>query len=901
VNVFVPAVNKGALSELEGAFFISDIPAGNYKVVFNGDGYKGDTAYNVVITAGETTELQRQMSSDTINTVVVYVMGQKNEGSEATAIEDTKKSDKIISVLSTEQIQKGQDRDAAEAIRRIPGVSLLDGRFIMVRGLSERYNSVWLNDAGAPSSETDSKAFSFDIIPSQLIDKIQIYKTASPDLPGDFAGGMAKIYTRASAQKKSLQINFQGSYRPGSTFDNFNFTAGSPTDFLGFDNGYRSIPSAVPSTNLDASSNSGLDKSAIAKSFVNDWGVHTRKALPDLRFNIFYTNKFNIKRCQVGSTSNINYANLNTVYKIHRTDWDSISPTKDLSDIQSTNTARLGIIQNFAFIFSKNFRMEFKNLFNQFGTQQNVLRSSNLVNQNNMEGYYFNYQSRTIYTTQLTSIVNSNDEKTQFSATIGYSYSFKNIPDFRRIAYTKSQDAPDSTYTAQVPPGTADPVNGGGRFYSKLHENVFSHNLNFKREMQLWNYKFTLNLGEYIELKSRDFSARTFGYTITPSSTSLQSNRQPIGQIFSPQNVGVPGGYSIDEITSRSDAYTAQNKLFAHYISLNLPFGKRIKILGGVRLENNTQSLQSYLNTSPISPSVNTLFLLPSVNGSFNFTPKSLIRAAYGKTLNRPEFREWSPFYFYDFEFNASTYGSLFPTVINPVGRILKVAQIQNFDLRYEYYPSPNEMFNIGVFYKKFKDPIQQVVQAASDDSRAFTYNNANSAYSMGIELDVRKNLAFLDNKFKTKFLSDIALVLNASLIKSQVYNTNVINQDLRSPLQGQSPYIINSGIYYQNDSTGWQASLLYNVFGARVFRFGTKSYPSYGEMPRNSLDLTISKVISKKITATVGIQDILNQPVLIVQDTNGNGKFERNGNDKNIVKYRKGSYFTAGIKFNIF
>jgi hypothetical protein len=361
VTVFIPALKTGTVTELEGEYEVKNIPPGTYKIIFKGVGYAIDTVSGVVIKAGEATVLYKTINSS--NSLVIDITEKKDEGSVVTAIEDTKNSDKIVNVLSTEQIQKGQDRDASEAIRRIPGVTLIDGRFIMVRGLSERYNSVWLNDAGAPSSETDSKAFSFDIIPSQLIDKIQVYKTSAPDLPGDFAGGMAKIYTRASASKKELQVNLQGSFRPGSTFSNFNFTSGAPTDFLGFDNGYRKVPSAVPTYNIN--SNPKLDRDAISKSFVNDWGVHSRKALPDMRLNVFYTNSFKIKKVQVGSTSNFNYANLNTTYKIQRADWNDTVQVAGWADVQSSNTARFGIIQNFSFLFNKNFKIEFRNLFNQ--------------------------------------------------------------------------------------------------------------------------------------------------------------------------------------------------------------------------------------------------------------------------------------------------------------------------------------------------------------------------------------------------------------------------------------------------------------------------------------------------------------------------------------------------------
>jgi hypothetical protein len=191
-------------------------------------------------------------------------------------------------------------------------------------------------------------------------------------------------------------------------------------------------------------------------------------------------------------------------------------------------------------------------------------------------------------------------------------------------------------------------------------------------------------------------------------------------------------------------------------------------------------------------------------------------------------------------------------------------------------------------------------VQSASDDGKAFSFANAQSAYAMGVEIDMRKNLGFIGEALNAGIFSDIDLVMNASLIKSEVTNTNVINQAFKSQLQGQSPYIINAALYYQNDSTGWQGSIVYNVYGPSLYLFGTKDYPSWGMMPRNQLDLTITKVISKKVAVTLGIQDIFNQKVLIVQDTNENGKFERH-KDNTIMSYRRGSYFTIGLKYNVF
>jgi hypothetical protein len=263
--------------------------------------------------------------------------------------------------------------------------------------------------------------------------------------------------------------------------------------------------------------------------------------------------------------------------------------------------------------------------------------------------------------------------------------------------------------------------------------------------------------------------------------------------------------------------------------------------------------------------------------------------------VNRPEFREWAPFLFYDFNFNVNVLGSLFPSVLSPNGAPLKVATIDNFDLRYELYPSSQELFHLGVFYKNFSNPIEQYILPGAN--RIYTFANANSAFVTGVEFDLRKNLGFTG----VEFLKSVSLVANASLIKSEIDISNSINQIAKRPLQGQSNYVINSGFYYQDDHKGMTASLTYNVFGPRIFLVGSKDYGSWGELPRNTIDFAINYPLSGKFEINFAAQDLLNQPVQLVQDTNGDGVFERDGKtDLTIQKFRRGQYFNIGVKFTL-
>lgn len=892
-SILIEGTTTGANTDFDGNYSINNVKTGTYTLVGKYVSYNDKKVVNVKVAEGKLTIINVSLNPASTELVGVEVIESKVTNTETAVLMEMKKSTSIVSAISEAQIAKSQDRDAAEVVRRVPGVTIIENRFIMVRGLADRYNNVWMNDAGAPSSETDKKAFSFDIIPSGLINRILIYKTPSPELPSDFAGGMVKIYTKSMPEKPELIFNYQLSSRDGSTFRDFNANNGSKTNLLGNSN-YYDLPSGIS----NYISKNDPDNSTISKSFKNTWGINTVKAAPDERFNITYNAPVKFEKFKLGSVSNITYSNVNTTYHIHRQNWDSTAQVNDYSDVQSTNLSKVGLLENLSFVSARH-HIDFRNLYNQTGRTQTTIRESNFMDGPNERAYMESYEKKTNYSSQLSGKHTTESENTEYSWTMGYAYMKKDMPDLRRIKYTKARTAPDSMYKASVA-NVVDPVNGGGRFFSSLTEKIYSFNHNIKQKIVIKNYSFEVNAGNYFEYKNRSFAARTLGYVIAPGLMAYNLNRLPIGQIFDPANVGIPGGFKMDEITSLSDKYSAQNKQLSSYAMINLPLGKHLSVVTGARYEYNVQSLQSHVNLDSVSPSITTKFLLPSINATYSFKKDtSFVRFAYGKTLNRPEFREWSPFYFYDFEFNAGTYGSLFPTIIYPTGSTLKVAQIYNYDLRYEYYPTRSDFIQVGIFYKKFIDPIQQVVLTGGTDSRSFTFINAESAYTRGVELDMRKNLGFLNSLFKTsEFFTNFNLVANVSLIQSQLKIANVINAQSTSPLQGQSPYVVNSGIYYQNDSSGTQVSLLYNVFGTRVFLLGTLDYANVGEKSRNTLDFNVSQKVSRYFWLNFSVQNMLNPAVWLIQDTNRDGVYKTDGSDKEIMKYKTGSYYSFGIKF---
>ncbi len=887
VAVMIEGTTTGAVTDLDGLYRIEHVKNGSYKLLFK---YVSYATKEVEVTINNNVaKIDVLLSTEEKKLGEVEIKTTKRTNVEGAVVVEIKKSNTLVSGISASQIQKTSDRTAAEAIRRVPGVTICDDRFVNVRGLAPRYNNVWLNDATAPSSETDVRAFSFDVIPGGMIDRMMVYKTASPDLPGDFAGGMIKVYTQSIPDKSSISGGYSTSFRVGSTFEPYYFTQRSKTDLIGYDNGYRGIPANTPGY----ISKNDPNISSITKAFPNNWGIQQTKLMPDQRANLGLQGLFNLRRLTVGTSTALSYSVSGSTYEVNRRDFDSSALVSDYKDKESTRTVTAAALQNIAFLFGNN-KIELKALVNQTGKEKTTQRVNNKSDDTPENYYAEGYQARTTLLAQLCGQHKFNKERSEYNYSGSYSLTLRNDPDLRRIKYTLSD--PDTAYRAAIA-NTVDPVNGGGILYQHLREDGFSFNHKFTEKVTVKKYAFEVSAGNYIEYKTRTFNSRILGYTINPGYNAYLLNHTGLNNIFDTANTGQFNNFRLDEITSKSDAYTAQNLQIATFGMITLPIGKNFRVVTGLRHEYNRQSLQSFVNQDSIHPSVVTNFFLPSVNMSLNFKENMIMRLAYGETVNRPEFREWSPFYFYDFELRAGNYGSLFPTVYSPAGNILKVAQIHNVDLRYEYYPAIGDLIHAGAFFKYFKDPIQKVITpTGGSDSKAFTYLNGDHALTWGAEIEIRKNLGFINQKVMSHF----TFVFNAAYIGSKLTLPDLTNQLKTNQLQGQSPYIVNAGLFYEDDSLGINASIVYNVNGPRVYALGNTDYGNIGEMPFHSLDIMFSYTLKKRVTFTVAAQNIINSANSLMLDINRDNKFNVKNGDQYISYYKPGPYVTVGVKFKL-
>jgi TonB-dependent receptor len=906
-TVMIEGTSVGTTTDIDGNFKINNVRPGAYNLKVTYISYSAKTIENVKVVAGKTTNISAELEENLVSLGDITVTAVRKTNTEISMITDIKATPFISTGISGQQISRTLDKDASEVVKRIPGITIIDNRFLIVRGLAQRYNNVWLNNAATPSSEADVKAFSFDIIPSSLIENIMIFKSPAAELPADFAGGFVKIATKNMPDKNGWFLSYGTGFSEHTTFLTYYKGVSSGTDWLGFDNGTRTLPADMPAhlNEFESATNPAIrDRiTSLGRELNNNWSASSATAFPDQKFLAGIMRRFKIGSNTIGNTSAINYSLSNSSDKIGITDYSIYNFTSDkpsylnqFTDSQYSSTARIAIMNNTSALVGKNTRLEFRNLLNQSGTSRFTSRDGR---EWYADGRYIHseeqrYVSRLVYTGQLAGEHSlKGDENTKLDWILGYAYSNKKEPDTRRFRYIR--DLVDTTKYMLLFADQAD-LSSESRMWIDLLENTVSASVNFTRKMDINGFTPEFKTGLYYENKQREFNARNFGYAKGSSSSLFGQTTLPVDEIFNDENINLTDGIKLMEITSLSDSYTASNMQMAGYVSGRVPLGPRINLYAGVRVERNRQRLSSYKQGSTVKVDVDrdTVNLFPSANLTYNFNDKNLLRFAYGMSVNRPEFREIAPFYYVDFELNAGIYGA--PQITQ--------AYIHSFDIRYEMYPSIGETFNIGAFYKKFVNPIEQVI--LGNNPTQYSFENVRSAYATGIEAELRKSLDFI------KGMDGFTVVLNSSLIASRVqFDEGALARN--RPLEGQSPFIVNAGLFYQTRKNDLTISFLYNIVGKRIVAVGRPSpnqwedIPDIYEMPRNSIDLTFSKMIGKNFEIKGGIKDILNEDVEFVQTINTmvdmdiytNGKMDGSKYFKRtqVTKsYNPGRYLTIAV-----
>ncbi|WP_256012083.1 TonB-dependent receptor [Desertivirga xinjiangensis] len=931
-SVRILELNKGVQSDGEGYYRFTNIPAGKYTLQVSFIGFTSVKLPVLIRTGKETTYDIKLQGSNNLKEVVISSIRKSRapvaHSTEIQVLEEVKQASMVVSAISSEQITKSADRNAAEAVQRVSGVTVADDRFVIVRGLNQRYNLTYLNDNVAPSTEVYTRAFALDLVPSRIIDRIMVFKSPAPENLADATGGVVKIYTKDAKTVKHFDIELQTGYRIGTTFNsNFLTYKGGKLDFLGIDDGTRKLPSSVPEygdLNL-----AQLTPSQYAKAFNPTLSYQKTRALPNLQVTANYYNAFKLWGRTLSSLTSLSYKNEALQTDVTRQEGineaNATSTDRASNDNRNIQTAQLNLLQNFTYTLRDSSTLSFKNFFLQQGQDGVIVRVSHPTHHipnSNTDVYnkdnILSFTQRFLYAGNLGGTHYFDHGRSKFQWNGGYTYSRLETPDQRVIRFTVpgSGIAIGDTSLQWRARGqnleftdSDDPIASKLGMISRLWMRNTEGNYNGSADYTFkWKPWLAIKAGTFHHWKERRLYRRLFtvheGDIDNPENTRINPgtnhyivprlNRyreQDIAGVWSEEYLRDDyAGIRVHDRTSGSDTYTGTEQNNSGYMALMLtPLNRRIEAYGGLRFEHNRQKIGAAI-PKPTSPGINIpVFIdnpmntwLPSLNVSWRPDTSWVLRAAYGKTVNRTEFREVAPYSELDFENNLQVSG-------NPD---LKSATVNNYDFRAEFYPRKNtkgEVISVGVFYKQLEDPIERI----NTSSRILTlfpsvsYQNAASATIKGLEVEMNKKLDFLPGKL----FRDLSVIANVTIIRSETVNDTTSSGSLsfmthKRPLQGQAPYIINTGLYYDNAAWGTRISAIYNTSGTNIYAAG-RGYrenpniigPEYRgslmELQKHMLDIAISQRIVKSLQAKLSIQNLLDQEYRIAEDYNFTNKYE--------------------------
>ncbi len=880
-NVLIVGTTSGTSSDIDGSYSIKSIAPGNYQLRFSYTSYMTVIVDNVVVQAGKDTKLNVQLEPSASELKEVVVSAEALKSTEASILNIQKNSFSIVDGVSAELIKKNNSADGTDVLKRMTGVTISDGKYAFIRGVSDRYNSTMLNGANLPSTDPEKKSVSYDLFPSSLIENIITSKSASPDKPADFSGGLVQINT------VEFPSSLLGEFSVGSSFNTVTTGKSSLTydggkyDFIGFDDGTRNLPSSVPSENVNSSLGQQRVQE-IGKSFKNDWDTKSSKMPVNSNFKFTLGNSYQLDTEGVlGFIGSLTYSNSNEIRQYTRNSYNYSGIWYSYAGSDYMNNVLWGALLNVSYKFGGNNKVSLKNIYNQNSDNNIVTTDGNhYYVPEYREATSLQYLERSLYSTQLVGEhVFEFLHNSVFNWNINYSNAGRKEPDTRKYWYSKELDAPDSDLRFAMNQATAT------RFFSDLNDKSYGFNADLLLKIFEDPNLPNLKVGYLQNKKERTYTPRVFGFDFNQRQTSIEQRDSifslPVENIFRPENFK-PNFLYVIEVSNPSDKYSADESINSAYIMFNAVLFNELKLSGGFRYEYSSVQLnyadpQSYSTMLTVNHSYNDL--LPSLNASYKLNENINIRGAYGKTLARPELREMAVSGYYDFLTDDYVFGN--PDLVRTL--------IDNFDFRLEWYPTPAELTAVSFFYKNFDQPIEVIGVNTSTKSRS--WKNADNAKSYGVEFEVRKGLGFISNIFNhISFIGNISFINSeVDLGKAKIGQAELVQ---KRPLQGQADYIANLGLYYDNYESGITANLIYNKVGQKIMEVGVDKTGDILSQPRDQIDFNYSQKVYTNFSLKLAVKDLLAQDEVTIQRTLEG--------DKTADRFKRGRTISVGISYQL-
>lgn len=909
VNVVIEGTTTGTSTDLDGKYTIRNLDEGTYTLIASYVSFQRQTITGVEVTAGEVTRLDLTLQPETEELEDVIITAEAILDNEASLIRQRQKAVSFSDAISAESISNSGAGDAASAMKKVVGASVVGGKYVYVRGLGDRYSSTQLNGASLPSADPYRQSFQMDIIPSNLLENIVTMKTFTPDKPGDFSGGLVDITTKDFPETFSFQLSASTSYNTHTTFDDAMLPEAGTTDWLGFDNGKRALPDILSDPNVEIPyeirARRDADKAdqlnTMSKAFSNEM-IPGEKYIPvNQSYSFAIGNQFEVFSKTFGYTASLGYSQSYSSYNDGTYgNWQLIGSLEEADQLNARNNLvdRKGThnvdLNAYGMLSMK------WNDFHKFSAS--YLRTQSGAN----TGRYLSgldedipndtYESRVIHYTERSL------QSYQFTGRHNFPQLFNSNLEWKVSLSENTQDEPDVRYFENYYTDTEN-----GRFYSitsalfprpsRSFRNLVEDNQNYKVDYNIpfssiGGYTGRFKTGVNYTTNSRNFDERRFQYQLGSNSPLGLNDFAPdinefynyVGIVDTTNSGRFVFANYIENALSLKNNYDAEKEIMAYYGMLEFPIGKKFKIIGGVRYEDAFIQTVSADTTLDIGKLDNQDFL-PSVNVVYSLTENMNLRAAYTHTIARPNYRELAPYVTVQFSGSSSDEG-------NPN---LQRTLIKNYDLRWEWFGRGGEVVAISGFYKNLENPIERVLDVRVNNRR--TWENVDNAEVLGIELEARRNLSFITESLRRFSLSTNLTFVHSEVTipeeEMEVIRINDPEADNKRPLNGQSPYVFNADLSYFNEELDFTADLNYNIFGDRLSTVSLGATPDIYERSFQTLDLVMNKGLGNNFNLKFSASNLLNS-------TFKESHVLPNGEEFIYYSYKPGMSFSIGVSYRI-
>jgi hypothetical protein len=828
-------------TDLEGNYIL-DLPPGTYTVNFFTPLFDSKTQ-TAVVTAKQVTDISVALAPSEAANEVIEVRGKIDTRNESATLAQRRAATVVSDAVSAQEISRTTAATANEAMKRVVSVSVLDGKYIALRGLEGRYVTTLLNGIVLPSTEPDRNAVPLDLFPTSLLANLTVYKSYGAELPGQFGGGTLAIDTNSFPTAFEAKVSLSTSANTATIGQRGLFSGvGGAAGFFGFDTGRRQLPTDVPTAAALRGMPDG-EMTSIGRSFRNDWTASDSTVSPNFAVNATVGDSKKLARRPLGYlvSAMLRHGYTGKAGQSQRTSiiGGELSPTDSLNYNVGEQEATVGTLANVGYSVADGHDINLFALYSHVGTDMASQGGGfSEADATNIEASRLSFVERGLAMVQMVG-------KHRMPKAHGLEVRWQ-LNTAR--THRDELDSRDLTYNIDPSSGTMsykDQPGSGQRYWSFLSDR--STGGGFDAMLPAGNLRF--RAGATLQMTDRGFRGRRFRYRYIGDDSSVRTMSP--NQIFDSANIGT--AFQVQEDTLHEDSYEATLSVAGAYTVAELEATSKLKLIAGARFERSQQTLQNGSRYAIAGIRANLDRVdndpLPTANAVYALTSNSNLRAAYSYTLARPRFRELAPFLYFDYVRRRSLSG-------NPE---LRTTHIHNVDARWEMFPADDEVVAVSGFYKQFSDPIEQVL--ADSESNA-TFRNATAASLAGVEIEARVGLGRFGNIWRGFYLAG-----NAALMRSQVTlpADNMILTSAQRPLYGQSPYVANASVEYRSDSIA-NIGVLYNVSGRRIGDVGVEGLPDTYEEAFHRIDVVLSRKLGSQLRGKLSAANILNQSVRLTQ-----------------------------------